>query len=242
MDGDSPKNLGNLQSNTNRVKRHQGVPDNVKLWSLMNTHLPPIRRAGIFKLALLGAAVATFCDLIHVQTGTLSYASPNVFAQAWWCFPGFAVAFFCMIIVVRGLDHFLPIKVERSCSTTPGSSQNFVESMLLFFFIYVLSGFAGGFPIFLSWVFYLAWCLRLVFTPDRAFMAILGLILALGGTVGESLLSAAGFVTYMRPDFLLVPAWLPGLYLHGAFALRDGYRLYVATAADKPRMVYKQAP
>ena len=187
----------------------------------------PIQPLGMLWLALLGALVATFCDAMHVQTGTLVYPNPVLFGQAWWPFLGFTLAFLWMSIVYRLLDRFLPPSIVRSFSTTSGSSAELAETLLLFAFVYLLSGFGNASPIFLSLLFYGAFVIRLAQARERVFLAVLSVLLALGGTFSEALLSALGMVSYTRFDFLGVPAWLPGLYLHGAFALRDGYRRLV---------------
>lgn len=187
-----------------------------------------IFRPGMLALALLGALVATFCDLMHVQTGTLVYPAPVFMGQAWWPFVAFTAAFLWMALLYRVLDRFLPAGIARAHATSRGGSQELAESLLLFAFVYLLSGFGNASPVFLAAVFYGSFALRFAFARERVFLGIVSVNLAVGGTLSESLMSALGMVAYTRYDFLLVPAWLPGLYLHGAFALRDGYRRFVA--------------
>lgn len=188
----------------------------------------PIRRAGMLALALVGAAVATFCDLMHVQTGTLVYPEPVFMGQAWWPFVAFTLAFLWMAILYRLLDRTLPPGVARRDATSRGGARELTESLLLFAFVYLLSGFGNASPVFLAAVFYAAFALRFALASERMFLAIVAVNLAVGGTLSEGAMSALGMVAYTRYDYLLVPAWLPGLYLHGAFALRDGYRFFVA--------------
>lgn len=191
----------------------------------------PIRRAGMLALALLGAAVATFCDLMHVQTGTLVYPEPVFMGQAWWPFAAFTLAFLWMAILYRLLDRLLPAGVARHEATSRGGARELTESLLHFAFVYLLSGFGNGSPVFLSAAFYATFALRFAVARERLFLSIVAVNLAIGGTLSEGAMSALGMVAYTRYDFLLVPAWLPGLYLHGAFALRDGYRFFVAEEA-----------
>lgn len=190
----------------------------------------PVFKPGMLAIALLGAFVATFCDLMHVQTGTLVYPAPVFMGQAWWPFLAFSLAFLWMAFLYRLLDRFLPASVARAHATSAGTTAELAESLLLFAFVYLLSGFGNASPLFLSAVFYAAFAIRFALARERLFLAIVSVNLAVGGTLSEGLMSALGLVAYTRYDFLLVPAWLPGLYLHGAFALRDGYRRFVAEA------------
>jgi hypothetical protein len=68
---------------------------------------------------------------------------------------------------------------------------------------------------------------RWLFSYDRLWLFILAVLMAVGGMIAEGLLSAAGMVTYHYVDVFYVPFWLGGLYLHGAFALREGMRFFV---------------
>jgi hypothetical protein len=49
-------------------------------------------------------------------------------------------------------------------------------------------------------------------------VAVFCLLAALSGVLFEATLSALGGFAYIDPDFLGVPRWLPGLYLHAALA------------------------
>ena len=99
--------------------------------------------------------------------------------------------------------------------------------MLFFAFIYMLSGFGNDFPLYLNVLFYSTFLLRIMVVPDKLFLLILSLIIGIGGTIGEGILSSLDLVFYTKPVFFHVPAWLAGLYLHGAFALREGMRFFV---------------
>jgi hypothetical protein len=46
-------------------------------------------------------------------------------------------------------------------------------------------------------------------------------LIAIGGVLAESALSAAGEFDYLAPDVLGVPWWLFPLYLHGALVAAD---------------------
>ena len=185
------------------------------------------KNSGIIYVAVLGAVVATFCDKMHVLTGALYYPQPFINDQAWWVFPGFTVAFTAMGIVYLQMVKFLPANISRVFSTSPTGLKSMSESMLMFALFYILSGFGNESPLFLNLLFYGTFLIRLTLTQDKIFILILSVILGIGGTLGEGILSWFGLVYYTKPVIFLVPTWLGGLYFHGAFALRDSMRLFV---------------
>ena len=178
-------------------------------------------------LGLLAASVATFCDAIHVVTGTLSYPQPLWFGQAAWVFPLFFLAFVSMAVAYIALAKTLAGPLGLELSSSPGSYRQMVEAILTFAFCYLLSGFGNESPQFLGWVFYAGFMLRLLFTYERVFLLLLALLLAGGGMLVEGGLGALSMVAYREPEIFHVPWWLGGLYAHGAFALREGVRALV---------------
>lgn len=194
-------------------------------------NLQKLRNATI--LVLLAAVIATLCDKVHVLTKTIVYPPPTIDGQGWWVFPGFVIAFSIMVITYLMLNRYLPENIKRYYSTTPGTPSALVESFLLFVLVYVLSGFASTSPLFLNGFFYVTFLFRLAVTRDRAFIFIFSCLLAVGGCLVEGVLSMNGLIQYSRADFFYVPAWLPGLYLHGSFALREGARIFIFRKNDE---------
>jgi len=186
-----------------------------------------IRKTGLLWLALSAGVVATICDKIHVITGALSYPDPVMYGQPWWCLPGFILAFLLMGVIYLKMAGFCKGRICIEDSVGHVHFQAFTETLLIFTLIYFLSGFGSGHPVLLNFLFYGTFLVRLGVTEDRIFILMIAIILAIGGVAGEGFLSLMGLVTYKRPDFFLVPAWLGGLYLHGAFALRAGVRFFV---------------
>ncbi len=178
-------------------------------------------------LALLGAVVATFCDAIHVHTGTLAYPDPWLFNQAFWVFPLFFLAFVIMAGGYYLAAGWLPAAITRDLSTAPGNLQPCVETMTTFALVYLLSGFGNQEPALLSAVFYGAFVIRLAFTYEKLFLLLLALVLAIAGTFAEGFLAVLDLVHYRQPEVYHVPFWLGALYMHGAFALREGMRFFV---------------
>jgi hypothetical protein len=185
------------------------------------------RPGGYVALSLVGAAVCTVCDMNHVRTGTLGYTEPFLFGQAWWVAPNFALVFLLMGAAYAFLsERFAPVvAVERS--RAPGDIAAFVEATTLFAFVYLTSGFANEAPDLLSLLFFSTFLVRLAATYERAWLLLLAVLMAVGGMAGEGALGAAGLVAYRHADVFHVPLWLGGLYLHGAFSLREGMRFLV---------------
>lgn len=185
----------------------------------------PVKK--IISLSLVAAIVATICDGFHAYTQTLHYPNPLFFNQAWWVFPGFVIAFASMAInylqLVPPLSKIITVRQSQSS----GECQNFIESLMLFFMVYLLSAFGNNDPSMLSIIFYSTFIIRLFFSYERFFLMIIAIILAVAGMFFEGLLSHFELVAYRHVDIFYVPWWLGGLYMHGAFALRSGMRYFV---------------
>lgn len=91
----------------------------------------------------------------------------------------------------------------------------------------------------LAWAYALvllvAWGTRVVLRHERAITVAVGIVIATGGVLAESALSAAGEFDYLAPDLLGVPWWLFPLYLHGALVAVDVVRSRVATNVTAER-------
>jgi hypothetical protein len=181
---------------------------------------------GLFILALLGALVATACDAVHVYTNTLSYPKPFLFGQAWWVFPGFVLAFLFMGLAYLFTFEHLPAGI-RQISSSGGTLRDLIETITTFALVYLLSGFGNAEPVLLSIFFYGTFAARWLCSYDRLWLLILSVLMAVGGMFAEGAISAAGQVAYRHVDVFHVPWWLGGLYMHGAFALREGMRYLV---------------
>jgi hypothetical protein len=185
------------------------------------------KSTGLYIFALLGGLVATICDGIHVHTRTLAYNKPFLFGQAWWVFPLFVLTFLFMGFAYLYIcDHLTP-NIPRQKSVSMGNSREFIETVTVFSLIYLLSGFGNFEPILLSVIFYGIFAVRWFFSYDRSWLLILSVSMAIGGMFAEGVISSAGMVTYRHVDVFYVPLWLGALYMHGAFALREGMRYFV---------------
>lgn len=182
---------------------------------------------GVMKLAGLGGIAATVCDANHVATGTLRYPRPVLFGQAWWVLPGFFVGFVLMAAAYLAAASGARALVSTEESQAPGSVTAFVEAITSFVLVYLASGFGNESPALLSLVFYGTFALRWAFTYERAWLLAVAVTLAIGGMTAEGSMGAAEIVAYRHVDIFHVPFWLGGVYMHGAFALREGMRVLV---------------
>lgn len=186
----------------------------------------------ILLLALWGALVATFCDGVHVHTETLSYPDPLWFGQAWWVFPLFFVAFALLAVTYQFLVAAPWLKLPREYSASSGELVPFVEALVIFVLVYVLSGFGNYDPAFLGVFFLVTFVLRWLVAPERGFLLLVAVALALAGMFTEGTLHQFGLVSYRQPEIYGVPWWLGGVYLHGAFLLREGMRFLVFSGSS----------
>ena len=146
-------------------------------------------------------------DQFHTQFGVISYANPGpLWGQAWWVAPLFALA---TLGFVGGAWPFAP-KIAQP------APRDFVTGAAWFFGSYAASGMFGRYSLTLTVLYTAIWFLRIVRRSDRSPVIAYSLLLAASGTLAESALHYSGVCRYEPRDFLLVPLWLPALYLQGA--------------------------
>ncbi|AOP34870.1 hypothetical protein A0128_14050 [Leptospira tipperaryensis] len=155
---------------------------------------------------ILGGIGLAVCDQIHVQYGVLKYFHVGFWGQAWWVAPQFLLATFFMYLGVlffrKEMDEF--------------QTKEFLIGVLLFGAAYFASGLFATYPYWLAASYLFFWIFRISIAKERKQLALFSIFLAIAGTLMEGMISRAGLFIYTQPDFLLVPIWLPGLYLHGA--------------------------
>lgn len=186
-----------------------------------------LNATGLFYLAFLGAIMATLCDANHVFTHTLSYPHPLFAGQAFWVFPGFFLAFAFMGVTYFQLSQWLGSRLALSASRSAGTLHAMTEALFAFAMVYLVSGFGNEHPVLLALIFYGTFVLRWAVSYDRPWLLLLAVIMGIGGMLAEGLMSHFGQVAYRHVDVFYVPFWLGGLYMHGAFALREAMRLFV---------------
>ncbi len=175
--------------------------------------------AGMFAIFL------TACDsLFHVRTDTLVYHwDPQVAGQTVIVPLTFFLAGVGMLDASRRVQPqaVQPINVRRVLASLGVVTAAYLISGLLdpeLAWAYALVLLAG-------------WLVRVAVRHERAVAVVVGIVIAVGGVLAESALSAAGEFDYLAPDLLGVPWWLFPLYLHGALVAADIVALVRSTAS-----------
>jgi hypothetical protein len=176
-------------------------------------------------VAAVGAVVCTVCDHLHVITGVLWYPRPVFWQQAWWVPLLFAAASVAIVAAARPLRAALGGRAEAvSARRVAGDGIAFVAA-------YAFTAYGHTLPDVVLAVLLAAWLARVV-GGAPAWMVIYSLLVAAGGTLFEAGWSKLGFFYYSSPDFIGVPRWLPGIYLHVAFLTAGMGRLLIERSAS----------
>jgi hypothetical protein len=168
----------------------------------------------ILLLFLLGATAGPVLDAFHVFSGVERYPTPAFFGLAWW-----VPLLFGSAAVAIGYSHPLadpllhnrrrPHRILVSLGELTWLvlaylvTASFLDSLakvgilaILYFNFWLLSG--GGWQ-----------------------NLLLSLVTAITGTLIEMILVTAGAFSYLHPDFIGVPYWLPCMYACASLALGD---------------------
>jgi hypothetical protein len=175
-----------------------------------------------FPLFFFFALIATLCDQVWVRLGVLVYPRPFLFGQAWWVPLLFGtVALIAVHFIVIATNLLLPSSTPRP--KDPGGRA--ITAGAWFVAAYLAGGLFDANSQTLAIVLVVIWLLRLWPASNsirEAFVLIcLSLVVAVAGTLGESVAGWLNLMYYPRPDFLRVPYWLPALWLHAALFARE---------------------
>ena len=165
--------------------------------------------AGMFAVFL------TACDsLFHVRTDTLIYHwDPQLAGQTIIVPLTFFLAGVAMLDVSRRVQPQTP---------RPTSVRRALASLGVVTAAYLVSGLLDpDLGLAYALVLLVAWGIRIALRHERVVAVAAGIVIATGGGLAESALSAAGEFDYLAPDLLGVPWWLFPLYLHGAMVAAD---------------------
>lgn len=165
--------------------------------------------------ALVGMVLGTSLDALHVATGTMAYKNPVLGLQDWWVPLEFAVA---GILTCEGYRR-IGVSMARVVPP-PATLRELLLGVACFVLSYGSSGFFRAWPNAELAAYILLFIPAVLFTPKDARGALLlhSVTLAVGGPLTEAAISATGTFWYVEPDFLGVPRWLPGIYLHVGLA------------------------
>jgi Protein of unknown function (DUF2878) len=172
-------------------------------------------------LFALGAVLGTAGDQLHVRWGVLAYArgSPLVLGQPPWVPLLFGAA---GVVLVLGHAPLLRLAPDRSARA---SGPGFAASVLWFYGAYACTALFADRRLALTAALVAAWGARVAAAP-AADKVPAGVLWAIAGPLFEAALSASGAFHYRRPDVLLVPVWLPALYLHVSLMTREAYLFF----------------
>ena len=166
-------------------------------------------------IAVMGAIVCTICDHLHVITGVLYYPKPFFWQQAWWVPPLFAGA---SVVITASAQ---PTRALLGGAVVPPPLLRCTAGdMLAFVTAYAFTAYGNSLPNVVLAVL-VAWWLARVVAGAPPWLVVYSLLTAAGGTLFEAGWSKLGFFHYSNPDFIGVPRWLPGIYLHVAFLTAD---------------------
>jgi hypothetical protein len=196
--------------------------------------LPGLRRAAIAAAALfgVGAVVGTLGDRIHVHYDVLFYPQPAawLFGQAAW-----VPLLFGGVTILLVLGHGVLLWLVGEAAPRP-SRVSVIAPFVWFGATYLSTGLFHRWPVPLAIGLALLWVVRVARRPTRE-MLLASVLVAISGPLSEALLSSTGGFRYYHPDALLVPLWLPALYLHVALLTRHIYLAFVAPTASEPASI-----
>ncbi len=167
----------------------------------------------ILWLFLLGAILGTGLDALHVYSKVERYPIPILFGLAWWVPLLFGAAAVAIGYSHPLVDPLLHHRRFRRLSVSIGEL-----TWVLLAYLVSASTLPSIAKVGLLTVIYLNfWVLA-----GRGWQnLLLSLVTAITGTLIEMILVAAGAFSYLHPDFVGVPYWLPGIYACASLAVGD---------------------
>ncbi len=164
-------------------------------------------------LMLVGGVVGAAVDQIHVQCGALTYRNADLLDQPWWVAPEFAIATLLMGMSLSVASRWVPL--ERAPAKRIGAGA------LWFVGMYGVSGLLYEREVLSAAVIGAFFVARLLRRRPTVFDWVCIGGFGLCGPAFESLWSSTGVFAYEVHGWMVVPIWLPLLYMHGAFLASD---------------------
>lgn len=174
-------------------------------------------------LFLIGAITGSLLDAFHVYSNIEHYPTPVFMGLAWWVpllFGGATVAI--------GYSHPMidPLLHNRRPSKHMMSSMAESGWIVLAYLISASTLGSMAKAAFLWIIYFNFWLLAGIGWQNL----LLSLVTAITGTLVEMVLVAGGAFSYLHPDFIGVPYWLPCMYACASLAVGDlGRSLLVPT-------------
>ena len=178
----------------------------------------------ILWLFLLGAILGTALDAFHVYSDVERYPAPVLFGVAWWVPLLFGIA-----AVAIGYSHPLIDPIIHNLRRPRRLTTSIAElAWLLLAYVIAASPISSlAKTILLSLIYFNFW-----FLTGRGWQnLLLSLVTAITGTLVEMTLVATGAFSYLQPDILGVPYWLPFMYACASLAVGDLGRSIMSSSA-----------
>ncbi len=168
----------------------------------------------LFWLFLIGAICGTALDAFHVYSSIERYPRPAFFGVAWW-----VPLLFGFAAVAIGFSHPFIDPLIHNLRRPRSLLTSFAElSWLLLAYVIAASPITSiAKAILLGLIYFNFWLLT-----GRGWQnLLLSLVTAITGPLIEMTLVAAGAFSYLQPDILGVPYWLPFMYACASLAIGD---------------------
>ncbi len=175
-------------------------------------------------LFLLGAILGTALDAFHVYSYVQQYTRPAFFGLAWW-----VPLLFGSAAVAIGYSHPLVDPIIHNSRRPRRLITSIAElSWLLLAYLIAASPISSlAKTALLILIYFNFWLLT-----GRGWQnLLLSLVTAITGTLVEMTLVAAGAFSYLQPDILGVPYWLPFIYACASLAVGDLGRSLMSSSA-----------
>ena len=199
-----------------------------------------INWSAVWRISLMGGALASFGDAVHVWTATTGY--PQSYALFLGPIPFWVPVLFSTAALATTLGQHFFVRALGQFAFFAFSKSPARPTLKLyltcgggFLFIYLLSGLlplpAGGVKDLLLYSVALFFWFVMDRTPTGL---VLGLVNGLVGTGFEILLVALGVFSYLpnSANILAVPSWLPALYISASTAIWVLWNAEAAVAQD----------
>ncbi len=159
--------------------------------------------------AVAGSILCTVLDHLHATYDVLYYRAPFVWAQAWWV----PLLFFSgTLATLNGSRILKRVFGGEDLNATP---RQIAGATVAFTAAYAFTSFGHTQPnVVLAML--VAWWVARVVSNAPMWLIAFSLVTAVLGACFEAVLSSTGAFYYHHPDFMGVPRWLPGIYLHAA--------------------------
>ena len=171
-------------------------------------------RWALFLLFLVGAICGTALDAFHVYSAVEHYPRPAFLGVAWW-----VPLLFGFAAVSIGFSHPFIDPLIHNLRRPRRLTTSIAElSWLLLAYVIAASALSSiAKAILLGLIYFNFWLL----TGRGWRNLLLSFVTAITGTLIEMTLVAAGAFSYLQPDILGVPYWLPFMYACASLAVGD---------------------